>query len=93
METRRISEREPVSWVDVRRCNWLYEALVVKSVLDGADIEAVVPDAHTLGVEPAYSALGVRVQVRPADLDRALEVLASAERPSPDSADPDQHRS
>ena len=54
---------------------------MIKSVLESAGIEAVVPDQYTLGVQPAYSALGVRVQVQQVDVKRAREVLESAVGP------------
>ena len=70
-------------WVVVRNCNWLHEAHFVKSVLEGDGIEAQIPDQHILGVQPLYGAAigGVRVLVRSGDLERAVEVLNSAELP------------
>ena len=43
-------EHDNQAWVEVRHCRWLHEAQLIKSVLEGADIEAFVPDEHTLGV-------------------------------------------
>lgn len=79
-------------WVEVRRCNWLHEALFLQSVLDAAGIEAAIPDEHTLGVQPLYSnALGgARLLVRAEDLERASEILNSTNEPSqpnPDAED------
>ena len=67
-------------WVEVRNCNYLHEAQFLKSVLDSEDIESLIPDQYTLGVDPLYVAAlgGVRLMVRAADLDRARELLASA---------------
>jgi len=71
-------------WVEVTRCNWLHEALFLQSVLDAAEIEAMIPDEHTLGVQPLYSnALGgARLLVRAEDLERASEVLNSTNESS-----------
>jgi hypothetical protein len=67
-------------WVQVRNCNWLHEANLLVSVLEGSGIEAFLPDAYTLGSRPELAAAlgGVRVLVRASDLDRAREVLAAA---------------
>ena len=66
-------------WVEVSNCAWVHHALFVKSVLDAAGIEAVVPDEHTANLQPFYvPALGgVRVLVRASDQDAAREVLSS----------------
>lgn len=70
-------------WSEARNSLWLHEALFFKSVLESAGIEAVVPDEHTVSVQPflANAIGGVRVLVRSADLERAHEVLESAARP------------
>jgi hypothetical protein len=68
-------------WADVR-CTWLDEARWCRSVLEAAGIESRIPDEHTLalplgdGVEPG----SVRLLVRAADLERALELLDTADR-------------
>jgi len=66
-------------WVEVRSCTWLHEAQFLKSVLDAAGIEALVPNEHTLGVQPLYANLlgGAQLWVRPGDLERATELLDS----------------
>ena len=68
-------------WADVR-CTWLDEARWFRSVLEAAGIEARIPDEHTLGL-PLGDAPGtgsVRLMVRAADLERALELLHKADR-------------
>jgi len=67
-------------WVQVQNCNWLHDAHLVVSVLEGSGIEAFLPDAYTLGSRPELAAAlgGVRVLVRASDLDRAREILAAA---------------
>jgi hypothetical protein len=67
-------------WVEVRSVPWLHEAQFLKSVLDGAGIEAIIPNEQMLGIQPLYGNLlgGVRVLVRPEDLERATELLDSA---------------
>ena len=68
-------------WAELR-CTWLDEARWCRSVLEAAGIEALIPDEHTLalplgdGVEPE----SVRLLVRLADLERALELLDAADR-------------
>jgi hypothetical protein len=67
-------------WVEVRSVPWLHEAQFLKSVLDGAGIEAMIPNEQTLGIQPLYGNLlgGVRLLVRPEDLQQATELLDSA---------------
>ena len=71
-------------WVEVRNCNYLHEAQFLKSVLDSEGIESFIPDQYTLGVDPLYVAAlgGVRLMVRADDLDRANDLLASADNSS-----------
>jgi hypothetical protein len=77
----------PHGWVQVRNCNWLHQAQFLKSVLESEGIDVQLPDEHVLGVQPFYGAAigGVRVMVRPADLQRATELLESV----PDAAPPE----
>ena len=64
-------------WVVVRQCATMHEAIVLRSVLEGAGVACVLPDEHTLGVHPglAYLSAGVRMLVRAEDLERAEAVL------------------
>jgi hypothetical protein len=66
-------------WVEVGTYTWLREASVIKSVLAAADIDAVIPSEHTLGIQPGIGQLvdGVHVFVRRQDLERAMELLES----------------
>ena len=67
-------------WAEIR-CTWLGEARWFKSVLDGAGIEAQIPDEHTLGLpltDATADPVSVRLLVRAADLDRALQLLDEA---------------
>jgi hypothetical protein len=54
---------------------WLHEAEVIRSVLASAGIEAMIPDAYTLGVQSSLALGGARVLVHAADLERATELL------------------
>jgi len=67
-------------WVPVRNCGWLHEAHFVKSVLESEGIQVMIPDEHTLALQPLYAnALGgVRVLVPTGQLKRATELLESA---------------
>jgi hypothetical protein len=80
-------------WVQVRNCNWLHQAQFLKSVLESEGIDVQLPDEHVLGVQPFYGAAigGVRVMVRPADLQRATELLDSvADADPPAASDEDE---
>jgi len=78
-------------WIELRTCRWVHEAQFLKSVLESAGIEAMVPDEHTLGAQPFYAPMlgWVRVLVRSADLERAREILDSAAPPVPGSPETD----
>jgi hypothetical protein len=74
-------------WVEVRSCTWLHEAQFVRSVLQAAGIEAVIPNEQTLGVHPGLAPAvgGVRVLVRSDTFEAAEELLeATAIPPSGD---------
>lgn len=65
-------------WIEVGNCAWLHEAEFIRSVLDSAGIESMIPDEQTHGVLPLAPMLGgVRVLVRRSDLDRAKELLTT----------------
>jgi Putative prokaryotic signal transducing protein len=68
------------AWVEVRNCNWVHEAQFFRSVLESAGIDALIPDEHTLSVQPMYGAAlgGVRLLVHAEDLQQAAELLANA---------------
>jgi hypothetical protein len=65
-------------WVLLRRCTSMHEAVVLRSVLEGAGVDCVLPDEHSLGVHPGLTLMsgGVRMLVRADDLERAAEILA-----------------
>ena len=67
-------------WVEVTSCAFLHEAELLRSLLEDAGIEAILPDEHTLGVDPGLTPAfgGVRVFVREDDLDQARGVIALA---------------
>ena len=71
-----------IQWVEVRSCAWLHEAHFLTSVLDSAGIDSLIPDEHTLGIQPLYGPAlgGVRILVRAEDLERARELLNSADK-------------
>ena len=64
-------------WVVVRQVAYPHEAHLMRSILAGHGIEAVVPEPYLLGVQPAYSLAigGVRVMVRAEDAQLAAELL------------------
>jgi hypothetical protein len=67
-------------WVEVSSCNWLHEALFLKSVLEAADLEVLIPDEHTLSLQPGLGVAlgGVRLLVRSTDVPKARDVIAKA---------------
>jgi Putative prokaryotic signal transducing protein len=65
------------AWVVVRQVAYPHEAHLMRSILAGHGIEAIVPEPHLLNVQPAYSLAigGVRVFVKAADRDEAIRLL------------------
>lgn len=81
-------------WVLIRNCNWLHEADMIKSILEGSGIEVFLPDEHILNIQPHYANVigGARVLVRSSDFDRArlileTEVSGGSEHPGDDETD------
>ena len=72
----RIAERDDAGWVELRS-GWIDEARWMKSVLEAAGIEVAIPDEYTpaLPLEPGGDPGAVRLLVRAADVERALDVL------------------
>ena len=66
-------------WVTVRTCVWGHQADLIRSVLEGSDIEVFIPDEQMSSLRPhlLLGTGGVRVQVRASSLERAQELLAS----------------
>lgn len=64
-------------WVVIRQVAYPHEAHLMRSILAGHGIEAMVPEPYLLGVQPAYSLAigGVRVFVKQADRDEAIRLL------------------
>ena len=67
--------------ITVAECANVYEALMIKSMLAGSGIEALVPDEFTAQNAPPYlfAGRGVRVQVNEDDAQNAREIIASLE--------------
>jgi hypothetical protein len=76
-------------WVEVRNCTYLHEAEFFRSLLEGAGIQAEIPNEYMLGMNPAGSNFlgGGRVLVRPQDADRARELLDSGGDVPPEAPD------
>lgn len=72
----------PDDWVTVRTCVWGHEADLLRSVLEGSDIEVFIPDERMSTLRPhlLLGTGGVRLQVRASDAERAREVLANVDR-------------
>jgi len=76
-----MTERRADEWVTVRTCLWGHQADLLRSVLEGSDMEVFVPDEHVGSLRPhlLIGSGGVRVQVRASDVARATELLDSFE--------------
>ena len=76
------NDPRPDEWVTVRTCLWGHEADLVRSVLEGSDIEVFIPDERmgTLRPHLLLGTGGVRVQVRAANVDRATALLEEFEQ-------------
>ena len=80
-----------IEWMVAATSTWLHEALFLKSVLESAGIDAMIPNEYTLSVQPLYSNMlgGAQVLVRAEDKTRAEQLLQSVESQpeiEPDSA-------
>lgn len=64
-------------WVVVRRVAYPHEAHLMRSILVGHGIEAMVAEPYLIGVQPAYSLAvgGVPVLVKEADREEAARLL------------------
>ncbi len=64
---------------------------MIRSVLEGHGIEAVIPNEQTAEIAPPYlwASGGVKVQVADEDAATAREVLATLSRGEPPPLDPE----
>ncbi|HMO50047.1 MAG TPA: DUF2007 domain-containing protein [Kiritimatiellia bacterium] len=62
----------------IARVSWIHQADMIRMRLDGAGIDAWIPDENTVAVNPWYGGLigGIRVQVCDEDEEEALRILA-----------------
>lgn len=69
--------------VTVHNGIYLHEAEFIKSVLEADGIQALIPDAFTVGVDPALSVPlgGIRVLVAKRDAERAAATLRAVVDP------------
>ncbi len=75
----------------VARCLTIDQALLLRSVLEGSDIKAYVPDELTAQTDPVIfmgSMNSIRVQVNDEDALQARTVLAQNDLPFEGKADP-----
>ena len=72
---REPDHRPPVT---IRTCRDVFEALVVRSMLEAGGIRAFIPDEHTASLLPAnvLDTNGVRVLIPRRDVTLAEELLA-----------------
>jgi hypothetical protein len=68
----------PNDLVTIARFYYLYEAELLAAKLEAEGIEAFIPDAMTISMDPflANTIGGIRVQIRQADAQQARTVLA-----------------
>ena len=64
-------------WTVIRHCGWLHEALFLKSVLEGAGIDVIIPDEYISGINPGVTTAsgGVQLVVPEEDARRATDLL------------------
>jgi hypothetical protein len=69
-------------WVELRRCTVLHEAHFIRSLLESEGIDALITGEHSVAVQPFLGVMpgAIPVLVRATDLDRARELLDSAEK-------------
>jgi len=74
----------PDEYVTLRTCPDVNAANLLRSVLEGSGIEALIPDETFSSTFPHLVAGsgGVRILVRAVDMERAAEVLQETERPA-----------
>jgi hypothetical protein len=74
---------ETNQWVTVRTTVWGHQADLLRSVLEGSDIEVFIPDEYvgSLRSHVLLGSGGVRVQVRASDVERADALLSELENP------------
>lgn len=65
-------------WIVIRQVAYLHEAHLMRSILSGHGIEAIVSDNHLAGMRPDLSLAlgGVPVRVRAQDAEAATRLLA-----------------
>lgn len=69
-------------WVTIATFGQLMDAQLCKAALLAGGVRAMLPDEHTLSLNPHYigAAQGIRVQVLEQDREHALSILEEAER-------------
>lgn len=71
-------------WRELRRCRSRHDAELLRTALIDRGVEAIVPDAHVMGVQPMCSkgASDVRLLVPQDQIELACEILGhmSADR-------------
>ncbi|MFT7588842.1 MAG: hypothetical protein ACI959_001055 [Limisphaerales bacterium] len=62
-------------WIDIIDFNLVHEAHIAKSKLESENIVVNLKDEHISSVGIPGAVGGVKLQIRSADLDRAIEIL------------------
>lgn len=68
-------------WVELNRCTLLHEAQFIRSLLESEGIDVLITGEHSVAVQPFLGVMpgAIPVLVRAADLERARELLDSAQ--------------
>lgn len=76
-------------WVEVYRGTALHEAHFVRSLLESEGIDVLITGEHSVAVQPFLGVMpgGIPVLVRAPDLQRARELLDSADQHQPPPAE------
>ena len=76
-------------WQTLATFSWLSEAQMLRTRLESEGIATLLPEEHTAGFSPVFTAMQVRVQVRARDLERSRDLMAQSEMTPEESAEID----
>lgn len=66
---------QDTDWIILESFSWLQEALVIKSFLENAGIQCVIPEEHIGTINPLVTGMNIRILVRKSKLNEARKLL------------------
>ena len=75
------------SWVVLETFSWFQQALLLKTFLEGAGIQSVIPEEHMATIDPSLTAMKVRLLVKCSDLEEARKLVDDAQASSQNVSD------